>query len=383
MRQISEQFMGFYRLFAALFLILATWGTPAQAAAGAGSLSQEQETAGHAGDEKKGFDAAATIFGHISDAHDWHFLDFNGHPVSLPLPVIIWHPEKGLSVFASSRFDHGHSSYLGYSLERTQMKEKIVSADQAEIVDLSITKNVMSMLISVALMLWLMLSAAKVYKRKGSKEAPSGMQGFLEPIIIFIRDEVAKPSLGRHYLRFTPLLLTIFFFIWINNLLGLIPGAANFTGNLAVTSCLALITFIVMIANGNRHFWGHLFNPPGVPLGIKFILVPIEIISLFIKPIALMIRLFANIMAGHIIILSVVSMIFIFGSLNVIAGWGFAPISLAFTIFMFFLELLVGAIQAFIFANLTAVFIGQSVEESHDHAPGADHGPVAEPVLAK
>lgn len=354
--------MGFHRFFAALFLVLATGLSPLPALANA-SLSAE-EAAGSV-EEKKGFDAAATIFGHISDAHDWHFMDFNGHPVTLPLPVIIWHPENGLSVFSSSRFDHGHSSYKGYRLVRGPMKEKIVSEDQARILDLSITKNVMSMLISVALMLWLMISAAKVYQRKGSKEAPSGMQGFLEPIILFIRDDVAKPSLGRHYLRYTPLLLTIFFFIWINNLLGLIPGAANFTGNLAVTGCLALLTFIVMIFSGNRHFWGHLFNPPGVPLAIKFLLVPIEIISLFIKPIALMIRLFANIMAGHIIILSVVSMIFIFANLNEIAGWGFAPISLAFTLFMYLLELLVGAIQAFIFANLTAVFIGQSVDEGH------------------
>lgn len=354
--------MGFYRVFAALFLVLIMGGRPVSALA---SVPHSTEESAERTEEEKGFDATSTIFGHITDAHEWHFLDIGGHPISLPLPVILWHPEKGLSIFSSSRFEHGHSSYKGYSLLRTPMKETIVSEDGAEILNLSITKNVMSMLISVVLLLWLMISAAKVYKRKGSREAPSGMQGFLEPIILFIRDEVAKPNLGRHYLRFTPLLLTIFFFIWINNLLGLIPGAANFTGNLAVTGCLALITFVVMVATGNRHFWGHLFNPPGVPLPIKFLLVPIEILSLFIKPIALMIRLFANITAGHIILLSVVSMIFIFGSLSEAAGWAFVPISLAFTLFMYLLELLVGVIQAFIFANLAAVFIGQSVDDGH------------------
>ena len=172
-----------------------------------------------------------------------------------------------------------------------------------------------------------------------------------------------------------PLLLSIFFFIWINNLLGLIPSGANFTGNIAVTGALALVAFIVILFTSNKHFWGHLFNPPGVPFLAKILLVIIEIISLFIKPIALTIRLFANILAGHIIILSVISMIFIFGAISATAGWGFAPISIAFSVFMFCLELLVGAIQAFIFVNLTAVFIGQGIadhsHEAHDH--GVDH----------
>jgi F-type H+-transporting ATPase subunit a len=189
-----------------------------------------------------------------------------------------------------------------------------------------------------------------------------------------MRDEVAKPNLGHNYAKYMPLLLTVFFFIWINNLLGLLPGGANFTGNIAVTACLALVSFLVMLFNANKHFWGHLFNPPGVPLGVKFLLVPIEIISMFIKPVALTIRLFANILAGHIVILSVISMIFIFGALSKIAGIGFVPVSLAFSVFMFMLELLVAAIQAFIFANLTAVFIGQAIEEGHGHeAEGHAH----------
>ncbi|OSZ82845.1 ATP synthase F0 subunit A [Chitinophagaceae bacterium IBVUCB1] len=323
----------------------------------------------HHEEKKEGFNASEVIFGHIGDSHYWHLFDINEQPVSLSLPVIIYHPTKGVEMFSASKFHHGHESYNGYHIEKG-MKEKIVSEDGASIIDLSITKNVLSMIISVVLLLWIMLSVAKKYKKNGTMVAPTGFQNALEPVIGFIRDEVGKPNLGNKYMRYMPLLLTVFFFIWINNLLGLLPGGANFTGNIAVTACLALVSFIVMIFSANKHFWGHLLNPPGVPLGIKFLLVPIEIISLFIKPIALMIRLFANILAGHIVILSVISMIFIFGALSKVAGWGFVPVSLAFSIFMFFLELLVAAIQAFIFTNLTAVFLGQAIEEAHhdDHA---------------
>lgn len=328
---------------------------------------------GHA-EEKKGVDVAHIIFGHIGDSHYWHLFDYNDHPVSLSLPVIIYHPVKGLEMFCASHFHHGHESYKGYHLEQKGSKEEIVSADGADIVDLSITKNVVSMLLSVILLLWLMFSVVKRYKKHGANSAPKGWQNFIEMVIVFIRDEVAKPNIGpKKYKRFLPLLLTIFFFIWINNMLGLLPGGANLTGNIAFTACLAIITFIVMIVSGNKHFWGHLLNPPGVPTFVKFILVPIELISLFIKPIALMIRLFANIMAGHIIILCIISMIFIFGAISQVAGWGFMPVSIAFTIFMFCMELLVSAIQAFIFTNLSAVFIGQCVEEGHhEEAHGSE-----------
>jgi len=364
------------RLFSFIVLIFALFSVSFSAMAQHESGHEHDDMAPHNEDvmegghgeagEKKGFNASEVIFGHVGDSHYWHLFDVDNHPVALSLPVIIYHPEKGLEFFSASKFDHGHASYNGYHLEHG-MKEKIVSEDGASIIDFSITKNVLSMIISVVLLLWVMTSVAKKYKRKGTTTAPSGFQNALEPVINFIQDEVAKPNLGHKYMRFMPLLLTMFFFIWINNLLGLLPGGANFTGNIAVTGCLALITFIVMIVNGNKHFWGHLFNPPGVPLGVKFLLVPIEIISLFIKPVALMIRLFANMLAGHIIILSVISMIFIFGALSEAVGWAFVPVSLAFTIFMFFLELLVAAIQAFIFTNLTAVFIGQAIEEGHAH----------------
>lgn len=341
------------RLFAVLFFVVAGF-----------SAFASEEHGHEASGEKKGFNASEVIFGHIGDNHDWHLFDWNGHPVSIPLPVIVYHPQKGLSVFSSAHFEHGHASHEGYTLNG---KNKIVSEDGVAVKDFSITKNVASMLISVILLLLIMTSVARKYKKNGAMKAPSGFQNALEPVIVFVRDEVAKPNLGHKYMRYMPLLLTVFFFIWINNLLGLLPGGANFTGNIAVTAALSLVSFIVIVFSGNKHFWGHLFNPPGVPFGIKLLLVPIEIISLFIKPIALMIRLFANILAGHIIILSVISMIFIFGALNAYAGWGFVPVSLAFAIFMFFLELLVAAIQAFIFTNLTAVFIGQAIEEAHHH----------------
>lgn len=361
------------RLFAVLFFVVA----------GFSAFASEEHGHEEAG-EKKGFDASEVIFGHIGDNHSWHWFDINGVAYATPLPVIIYEQGKGISFFSSSKFEHGHVTYNGYRLVEKhfaaekglpdEMIGKIVPVDaqdnpqlQASYHDLSITKNVASMLISILLLLVIMLNVAKKYKKNGVMKAPSGFQNAIEPVILFVRDEVAKPNLGKKYLKYMPLLLTLFFFIWINNLLGLLPGGANFTGNIAVTAALSLISFIVILFSGNKHFWGHLFNPPGVPLGIKFLLVPIEIISLFIKPVALMIRLFANILAGHIIILSVVSMIFIFGALSEVAGWGFVPVSMAFTIFMFFLELLVGAIQAFIFTNLAAVFIGQAIEEAHHH----------------
>lgn len=356
------------RLISLLVLIFALFvGVSPVAAQHEETAHHEAEAHGHEAEEK-GFNASEVIFSHIGDSHYWHLFDWNGHPVSLSLPVMIYHPEKGVEVFSASHFHHGHEKYNGYYIDPdNKMKEKILSDDGAAIIDFSITKNVLSMIISVVLLLVIMLNVAKKYKKNGVMTAPSGFQNALEPVLNFIRDEVAKPNLGSKYMKFMPLLLTIFFFIWINNLLGLLPGGANFTGNIAVTACLAIISFIVMVVNGNKHFWGHLLNPPGVPFGVKLLLVPIEIISLFIKPIALMIRLFANIMAGHIVILSVISMIFIFGGISSVAGWGFAPVSLAFSVFMFFLELLVAAIQAFIFTNLTAVFIGQAVEEAHHH----------------
>lgn len=363
------------RLFLVLSMFLSIFATTSYASPDA------------APEEAKSFDAAKVILGHVADAYDWHFFDLPNSdgtytPVSIPLPVILYSPDNGLKIFSSSKFHHGTDIHEGYALANSHYagfasvpdlkQNKIVGVDAngnfdatSNFYNFSITKNVANLFISVILMLWIFLAIAKKYKKQGSNKAPSGFQNAVESAIIFVRDEVAKPNIGPKYMRFMPILLTLFFFIWLNNLLGLLPGAANFTGNIAVTAALALVTFIVMLFSANKHFWSHLFNPPGVPAGINVLLVIIEIISLFIKPIALMIRLFANILAGHIIILSVISMIFIFSTMNEVAGWGFAPVSIAFSIFMYCLELLVGAIQAFIFVNLAAVFIGQSVDEGH------------------
>lgn len=323
--------------------------------------------------EEEKLDVSGEIFGHVSDSYDWHLFTIGHTHVSVPLPVILYNTTHAkLDVFMSSAFHHGHEAHAGYEMYVENGKQKLRSLDQSSFIDISITKNVLCLFLSIIILWFLMTGVAKKYKQHGAHKAPTGFQNALEPVIGFIQDNVAKPNLGAKYLKFMPLLLSIFFFIWINNLLGLLPFGFNLTGNIAVTLVLAIVFFVVMLANSNKYFWGHIFNPPGVPLGIKFILVPIEILSnLLIKPAALAIRLFANIFAGHTIILSIILLIFIFSALSKVAGVAFIPVSVGFAIFMFFLELLVAAIQAFIFTNLTAVFIGQAIEEHHHDD---DHG---------
>src|SRR5688500_113885 len=197
------------------------------------------------------------------------------------------------------------------------------------------------MLIALTLLVILLINVAKKYKKGvGTTQAPTGFQNAIEPVITFVRDEVAKPNLGHAYHKFLPYLLTIFFFILINNIFGLIPGSANVTGNIAFTATLGVIAFLVITFSGGKHYWGHILNPP-VPFGIKFIMVPVEILSIFTKPFALIIRLFANMLAGHIIIICLISLIFIFGALGKAVGWGFSPISIAFAVFIFLIEILV------------------------------------------
>ncbi|MBP6335071.1 MAG: F0F1 ATP synthase subunit A [Bacteroidia bacterium] len=309
-------------------------------------------------------DPGKMIMDHIGDAHDWHLF---GH-VSIPLPVIIYSSANGLEVFSSSRFEHGHASYNGYSLDA---KNKIVSADGTDFYDLSITKNVATLLFSLSLMLWMFMSVAGSYKRRKG-EAPKGMQSFMEPLILFVRDEIARPSIGeKRYMKFMPFLLTVFFFIWINNLLGLIPiipGGANLTGNIAVTLTLAVFTFLITLFVANKNYWHHIFAMPGVPAWVLFLLTPIEILGVFLRPFVLMIRLFANITAGHIIALSFFSLIFIFGEMSTGLGFGVSILSVAFVVFMTMLELLVAFLQAYVFTLLSAIYFGAAVEEHHhDH----------------
>jgi F-type H+-transporting ATPase subunit a len=239
--------------------------------------------------------------------------------------------------------------------------------ETVKVYDISLTRNVVQMLLALILFTWIMLRIAKRYKSGvGVSSAPKGSQSLIEPVITFVRDEVSKPNLGKKSDKYLPFLLTIFFFILINNIVGLIPGTANVTGNIAFTAVLGIISFVVILASTNKHYWGHIFNPPGVPFGVKLILVPVEFLSVFIKPFALIIRLFANMVAGHIIIICLISLIFIFGQLSVYAGWGASPLAIGFTIFIYFIEVLVAFLQAFIFTMLTAVFIGQAFEGSHD-----------------
>jgi F-type H+-transporting ATPase subunit a len=313
---------------------------------------------------------AKVIMEHIQDSHEFHFFtlkkaDGSEFHATIPLPIILYSKEKGLSVFSSSKFHHGHEAYNGYKMEH----DKIHAEDPNEqVYDLSITKNVVQMLIALTLLVVVMLSVAAKYKKgQGVTSAPKGWQNAIEPVITFVRDEVAKPNLGHKYMKYLPYLLTVFFFILINNLFGLLPGSANVTGNIAFTVVLGVISFFVILFSTNKHFWGHIFWFPGVPTPVRiFIMLPVELLGVFTKPFALIVRLFANMVAGHIIILSFITLIFIFGEMSGIAGWGFSPLSVGFAVFIYLIEIMVAFIQAFIFTNLTAVFIGQAFEGSHD-----------------
>ncbi len=347
--------------------------------------------------KKEKFNAKDVIFGHVLNAHEFHFLDIvhkdgSKHPVSIPLPVILYSPQRGVDFFMSSKFHHGEHPYKNYvilteenmgeylkNIDSAQRKkfnpQQIIAVNEAgeidpsvKVYDLSLTRNVVQMMVALFIFVWVMLRIAKRYKKgEGVVTAPKGAQGLFEPVITFVRDEVAKPNLGHHYEKYLPYLLTVFFFILINNIFGLIPGSANVTGNIAFTLVLGLISFGVILFSSNKHYWGHIFNPPGIPMGVKLILVPVEFLGVFIKPVALIIRLFANMVAGHIIIICLIMLIFIFGQMNPAIGWGVSPLSVAFTIFIYFIEVLVAFIQAFIFAMLTAVFIGQAREGEHHH----------------
>lgn len=356
------------------------------------SKAQDSGPAAGVGEKKEEvkLNPSKIILEHVGDGHEFHFFTISKKPVTLALPVILYSPAKGWSVFMSSRFEHGEQTYDGYRLMEDKYIEehklddkvykggKIFAVNEAgvpdtgiKVYDFSLTRNAVQVLISVLLLIWIMNSvAAKYAKGQGVTSAPSGFQNAVEPVITFVRDEVGKSNLGNKYQKYMPFLLTVFFFILINNLIGLVPGTANVTGNIAFTAVLGIISFIVILFSTNKHYWGHIANPP-VPLGVKPIMIPVEIMGVFTKPFALIIRLFANMISGHIIILSFIILIFIFGAMNTALGWGTSPFFVILAIFIYLIEILVAFIQAFIFANLTAVFIGQAFEGSHDDH---DHG---------
>ena len=331
---------------------------------------------------EEAFNAGEFIIDHVIDNHEWHIAHFQGTSISIPLPVILFSRSKenaGFHVFMSSKFHHGEAAYDGFKLElEGPHKGKIVEVNaEGEVnetaplpIDLSITKVVLELLIVVALMLWIFLSVSNAYTKRRNK-TPKGMQSWMEPLIIFVRDDIARPSIGHKYEKYLPYLLTIFFFIFISNVLGLIPifpGGANLTGNIAITMVLALFTFVITTVNANANYWKHIINAPGVPwwLKIPLPLMPIvEIIGDITKPFVLMVRLFANITAGHIIALGFFSLIFIFGGMSIGAGYGISILSVVFTIFMALLELLVAFIQAYVFTLLSAIYFGLATEEHH------------------
>ena len=310
--------------------------------------------------DSEAFNPTPQILHHIADSYEWHLWG----NVSIPLPVILY-SEGNWDVFMSSAFHHGKSKvFKGDRIYKID-HHHIIEEQGKKFINLSITKNVASMLLACFLLFFLLLKTSKGYKNK--KEAPKGLQAFLEPLILFVRDDIIKSNIGPKYEKYTMFLLTVFFFILINNLLGLTPGAANVTGNISVTFVLSMFTFVIITISANKGYWKHLVKPPGTPIPLLPIMIPIEIFGVFTKPFALMIRLFANITAGHIIIFSLISLIFVASNNgeNAIAGWSVAPISVLFVLFIFLIEILVSFLQAYIFTLLSAVFIGLAVKEEN------------------
>lgn len=337
--------------------------------------------------DDKPFDAGPFIIEHVTDSYGWHICGDGDKSVTIPLPIIL--VDNGhLVTFMSNKLHHGEAAYNGYAMGWGEQKGSIVKlqddytghleegaeypVDHVCKFNISITKNVCALFISLILISWIFLAVAKAYKRNPN-EAPRGMQALVEPVIVFLQDEVINPSLGHNAEKYTPYLLTLFFFILLNNLMGLIPifpGGANLTGNIAVTGILALITFFVTQFSAGKEYWVDIVNTPGVPWWLKIplpIMPFVELMGVFTKPFVLMVRLFANITAGHIIVLGFISLIFIFGQMAPAIGYGVSVVSVFFYIFMGCLELLVAFIQAFVFTLLSAIYIGMAC--GHEETP--------------
>lgn len=337
-------------------------------------------TASSSGKEEGSFNAGQMILEHVVDNHEWHIAEIGHLELVVPLPVILLYDGQ-FYCFSSSRFHNESHSYQGFTLgtegphkgKIVRSGENTTNPETPKVYDFSITKTVLAIMISALLLILIFVSMARMAARSKGK-APTGMQNLLEPLVLFVRDDIARSSIGeKHYEKFLPYLLTIFFFILFNNLFGLIPffpGGANVTGNITVTLVMAVFTFILTTINGNKHYWIDIINTPGVPwwLKIPLPLMPIvEIIGIITKPFVLMVRLFANITAGHIIALGFVSLIFIFGAISAALGLGVSVVSVAFMVFMDLLELLVAFIQAYVFTLLSALYFGLAVTEPEHH----------------
>jgi len=372
----------------ALFMIGNTWAsenTSAPAHEEHGGQAHSEATGEHAAHEEEAFNVGKMIMEHVNDAHEYHLWGDHDHPTSIYLPIILM--DGGMKIFSSSHFYHGehkHSidaksgkpeAYLagvgpaaGYALYHEkiyklnngelQIANGVASNDKPS--DFSVTRNVVALFLSLAVVLFLMLGAARFYKSNGAV-APKGLAAWMEPLILFVRDDIAKENIGEaKYRKYLPYLLTIFFFILVSNLLGSIPLiGSNLTGNITVTLFLAVCTLLLTVFSANKSYWSHIFATPGVPIALLPIMIPIEIVGIFTKPFALMVRLFANITAGHIIILALISIIFI----NKSMAWG--ALSVPMALFISVLELLVAFLQAYLFAMLSALFIGAAVADDH------------------
>lgn len=316
------------------------------------------------------------VMEHTSDAHEWHITTINGKPVSIPLPVIV-KSSQGWRFFMSSKFEESQDgTYNGLYLNHEgKVCEKDASGNESRVLDLSITKNVVQLWIVVILLIVIFLYCARWYKnKKPQDEAPRGFVGFMEMFVMFVYNDIIKETIDeKHYRFFAPYLLTVFFFIFLSNLLGLIPifpGGANLTGNIAITFFLAVCTMLLTNIFGTKHYWKDIFWPD-VPWWLKFpipILPVIELFGVFTKPFALMIRLFANIFGGHAVAISLTCVIFITCQMGVAKGASISPISVFLMIFMDLLEVLVAFIQAFVFTMLSSVFIGLAQQGGEEHS---------------
>jgi F-type H+-transporting ATPase subunit a len=347
------------------------------------SANESHESVANGSPAKQEFDAGKFILEHVSDSYEWHIVSFGHTHISIPLPVILYsknpdlHDGESFHVFMSSKFHHGEVDYKGFRISKSKEFEgKIVELDAqgkeiGKPIDFSITKVVAEILVTVIILLWVFISMAAKATRNKDK-APTGMQNLLEPVIIFIRDQIAKPTIGdKKYEKYMPYLLTLFFFILLENMIGLIPFppfGANVTGNIGVTMVLALFTFFITTISGNKHYWKEIYNPD-VPWWLKFPipLMPIvELSGVITKPFVLMVRLFANMLAGHMIVTVFVSLIFIFGSImGAAAGFGISVLSIAFSVFILLLDVLVSFIQAYVFTLLSALYFGMATADHH------------------
>ena len=309
--------------------------------------------------QEEDVDVAEVIFEHIGDDYEWHLLTWGDKHVMLHLPVIV-HSSTGWHVFSSKRLEHGES-YEGLKIDPE--KGKIVEVDSGKRpFDISITKNVLSLMMSSLLLLVIVLLTARWYKKHDVlEEAPTGIAALMEPLVMMVH-EMARENIGEEdYRKYSPYLCMAFLWILFNNFLGIVPffpGGANLTGNIAITLVLALFTFFTVNLTGTKHYYRELFNNPEVPVFMKPIMPVIEVFSAFMKPVSLTIRLFANMLAGHIMILCMVCIIFIMAKYGPLLCGGMSVVSVLFGIFLDALECLVAFIQAYVFTTLSSIYIG-------------------------